>query len=247
MPPKRKGSVAGASGKGHMQEMPVAPRRSNSSASRAKVPAILPSPSDTTKPLASARQTSRRAKVDTNPDHNGDIIDGKVALRASPDADEAGEALDVAKVVAPTKKNGINGINGIKRDLQTLDHSDSPLSDIGDSPVTKKQKKAPTKSSIAAKKGSDEIKAFRAEQAAKKAAEVKVKKEPEGDEWDNRQDPDGDEVGPLEEADVLKLEAARPPPVNSDYLPLPWKGRLGYVSFTILQLLGVLIADAGLS
>jgi hypothetical protein len=23
---------------------------------------------------------------------------------------------------------------------------------------------------------------------------------------------------------------ARPPPVNSDYLPLPWKGRLGYVS-----------------
>lgn len=33
-------------------------------------------------------------------------------------------------------------------------------------------------------------------------------------------------------ADVheLKREGARPPPVNSDYLPLPWKGRLGYVS-----------------
>ncbi|KAI1760190.1 UV-endonuclease UvdE [Hypoxylon sp. FL1150] len=35
---------------------------------------------------------------------------------------------------------------------------------------------------------------------------------------------------PMEDADVnsIKLEGARPPPVNSDYLPLPWKGRLGY-------------------
>lgn len=27
--------------------------------------------------------------------------------------------------------------------------------------------------------------------------------------------------------------SGRPPPVNSDYLPLPWKGRLGYVSLSI--------------
>ena len=35
-----------------------------------------------------------------------------------------------------------------------------------------------------------------------------------------------------EEADEEELQAAfsRPPPVHSDYLPLPWKGRLGYVS-----------------
>ncbi|KAL7625812.1 hypothetical protein AAE478_005035 [Parahypoxylon ruwenzoriense] len=35
---------------------------------------------------------------------------------------------------------------------------------------------------------------------------------------------------PLDSADAntLKQEGARPPPVNSDYLPLPWKGRLGY-------------------
>ncbi|KAI1340764.1 UV-damage endonuclease [Xylariaceae sp. FL0016] len=34
----------------------------------------------------------------------------------------------------------------------------------------------------------------------------------------------------VEENDIatLKKEGARPPPVNSDYLPLPWKGRLGY-------------------
>ena len=42
-------------------------------------------------------------------------------------------------------------------------------------------------------------------------------------------DPDDDG---LEEADEEEIQAAlsRPPPVNSDYLPLPWKGRIGYVS-----------------
>ncbi|KAH6658535.1 UV-endonuclease UvdE-domain-containing protein [Truncatella angustata] len=31
-----------------------------------------------------------------------------------------------------------------------------------------------------------------------------------------------------EDINALKTEGGRPPPVNSDYLPLPWKGRLGY-------------------
>ncbi|KAI1099566.1 UV-endonuclease UvdE [Jackrogersella minutella] len=30
------------------------------------------------------------------------------------------------------------------------------------------------------------------------------------------------------DANAFKLEGSRPPPINSDYLPLPWKGRLGY-------------------
>jgi UV DNA damage endonuclease len=33
------------------------------------------------------------------------------------------------------------------------------------------------------------------------------------------------------ELSAAEAAIARPPPVNSDYLPLPWKGRLGYVSF----------------
>ncbi|KAI0546712.1 UV-endonuclease UvdE-domain-containing protein [Xylaria curta] len=43
-------------------------------------------------------------------------------------------------------------------------------------------------------------------------------------------DNDEDADNGLEENDVgvMKQEGARPPPVNSDYLPLPWKGRLGY-------------------
>ncbi|KAJ5083391.1 hypothetical protein N7456_012818 [Penicillium angulare] len=40
-------------------------------------------------------------------------------------------------------------------------------------------------------------------------------------------DPESDENVPLEE-DELEEALGRPPPVNSSYLPLPWKGRLGY-------------------
>jgi UV DNA damage endonuclease len=142
-----------------------------------------------------------------------------------------GESLDIKKANGgpPRKPAKAKAMNEVVKE----EDSDSPLSDApAETPVStpaKKQKKTPTKSSISAKKGSDEIKAFKAEQAAKKAAETKVKKE-EVDEWDQRLDPDGDEVGPTEDVDVLKKEAERPPPVNSDYLPLPWKGRLGYVS-----------------
>ncbi|CAG8152105.1 unnamed protein product [Penicillium salamii] len=40
-------------------------------------------------------------------------------------------------------------------------------------------------------------------------------------------DPESDVEIPLE-ADELKEALGRPPPVHSSYLPLPWKGRLGY-------------------
>ena len=194
---------------------------------------ILPPISPTTvKPSATKRQTSRKGKIDTNPDHNADIVDGKTALRASPDADEKGEALDIEAVngEAPlTKPAKTYGVKRVKKDGQ----SDSALSDVGTDTPAKKQKKSPSKSSIAAKKGSDEIKAFKAEQTAKNVATSKVKMEEGGDEWDKRADPDGDDVAPTEDIDIMRKEAKRPPPVNSDYLPLPWKGRLGYVSLLI--------------
>ncbi|KAJ5956385.1 hypothetical protein N7501_010664 [Penicillium viridicatum] len=40
-------------------------------------------------------------------------------------------------------------------------------------------------------------------------------------------DPESDEDIPVD-AEELKEALGRPPPVNSSYLPLPWKGRLGY-------------------
>jgi len=85
-----------------------------------------------------------------------------------------------------------------------------------------KKKRQPTKSSLAAKKGSDELKAFRASQAASALA-TKL----ENDDATHRVDPEaGGNVA--EDIETVKHEAARPPPVNSAYLPLPWKGRLGY-------------------
>lgn len=46
-------------------------------------------------------------------------------------------------------------------------------------------------------------------------------------------DPESDEDIPVD-VEELKEALGRPPPVNSSYLPLPWKGRLGYVSFAVL-------------
>jgi UV DNA damage endonuclease len=188
---------------------------------------ILP-PNLVTKSQVPNRQASHRGKIDTNPDHNADIMDGKTALRASPDAEETGEALEVGKVNGgPKISMKTKGTNGTVMD----EDSDSPLSEVElPAPTPSKKQKTPTKSSIAAKKGANEIKAFRAEQAAKRSVEGTVKKEGDADEWEKRLDPDGDDAGPAEDVDVMKKEAARPPPVNSDYLPLPWKGRLGYVS-----------------
>ncbi len=216
MPPKRKRSSL-ADAKTPANEIPIALHETP-----------IPLPRLSMKPPAPKRKASRRGKFDTNPDHNTDIVDGRTALRASPDADEKDEAFDIQKInsvsTTPAKTKGV-------KENAKGEESDSPLSEL-ELPVpapSKKQKKTPTKSSIAAKKGSDEIKAFKLEQAAKKAGEVKIKKEDDVDEWEKRLDPDGDENGPAEDIDVIKKEAARPPPVNSDYLPLPWKGRLGYV------------------
>ncbi|KAH6678465.1 UV-endonuclease UvdE-domain-containing protein [Halenospora varia] len=215
------------------------PKRKRSSlAATAEIPhetSILP-PNISAKPSPlTKRQSSRRAGViNTNPDQNADIVDGKTALRASPDADEKGESLNLEKVsnVPPPAPITPAKINGVKRGGAMKEASESPLSDVPElvgTPNNGKRRKTPTKSLIAAKKASNEIKAFKAEQVAKKAAEAaKIKKEDGEDEWDKRQDPDGDEEDPAEDVGVLKIEAARPPPVNSDYLPLPWEGRLGY-------------------
>lgn len=48
---------------------------------------------------------------------------------------------------------------------------------------------------------------------------------------DGSLDPESDEEVPVE-AEELQHALTRPPAVNSSYLPLPWQGRLGYVSLS---------------
>ena len=100
--------------------------------------------------------------------------------------------------------------------------SDSPLSEIQEveEPVEKKKRKGREKTAAAARKGNKE-------ESKKPAVAAKPKNEPTNEAKFLDPEAEGDE-----EADEEEIQAAlsRPPPVHSDYLPLPWKGRLGYVS-----------------
>lgn len=95
---------------------------------------------------------------------------------------------------------------------------ESPLSDVPDAePTPKKTKKTAPKAA--------------AVKNEKITTTTPVKKEPATKASNNDMgDPEGEGE---EEAGEEEIQAAlgRPPPVNSDYLPLPWKGRLGYVRF----------------
>src|SRR5262249_22200072 len=52
---------------------------------------------------------------------------------------------------------------------------------------------------------------------------------------ENLTGPEAHSEGITDEEEVKKA-LSHPPPVNSDYLPLPWKGRLGYVRYQRQQL-----------
>lgn len=106
--------------------------------------------------------------------------------------------------------------------------NDSPLSEVSDiePPPEPKTAKTKPKASSATKKGAKDDSKSKPKPATA-AKDKEATKEPQF------LDPEaeGDE-----EADEEEIQAAlsRPPPVNSDYLPLPWKGRLGYVCLIIL-------------
>lgn len=159
----------------------------------------------------------------TNPNVNANVLDAPGPLRASPDAEEEDEpmdleaaGMDVAKQVKDEKEDESSLVNG--------HDSDSSLSDMSDmeAPVKpgKQTKAVKAKTSAAAKPAGN------ANPTATKPESTKVKKEPPKE--TQFLDPEAED---LEEADEEEIQAAlsRPPPVNSDYLPLPWKGRIGYV------------------
>ena len=178
-----------------------------------------------TKRRKSQRETSKPKPeaLSTNPDKNANVLDGPEALRASPDADELDESMNAAEAGMDVEKQ-------VKReddDVPSLvagGGSDSALSDLSDMELPAKA--APAKSNpgqAAQKKEASKpttpavkFKAAAPEKATTKESQF-LDPEAEGE----------------EDADEEEIQAAlsRPPPVNSDYLPLPWKGRLGYVSF----------------
>ena len=167
------------------------------------------------KPATRPRKSSRKSlTTSTNPDQNADILDGPEALRASPDADEKDERFNLEGAGVDAGQQVKNGRGSTPSLTNEEGSSLSDLSDVESlletSPSKTQSQKPATK--LASKKTKSDV-----------AAEPKeTKKELQ---FLNPEE-DGEE-----EADEEEIQAAlsRPPPVNSDYLPLPWKGRLGYV------------------
>lgn len=83
--------------------------------------------------------------------------------------------------------------------------------------TAKRQKKTVEPTATFVKQEHAEVET-KVKEAAAKAAPAPTDPEAEGE---GEEDADAD-------PEELKLALARPPPVNSSYLPLPWKGRIGY-------------------
>ena len=172
----------------------------------------IPPPTFTDDPTPPSKRRASQRRVlqpkpdtgSTNPNKNANVLDAPEALRASPDASEQDERMNLEAA-------GMDVAKQVKEE-----DSDSPLSEMSDvePPTATKRSKA---------KSGEQLKKTAA--ASKKDTDTPVKEplflDPEAD---------GEE-----EAGEEEIEAAlsRPPPVNSDYLPLPWKGRLGYVRVNI--------------
>lgn len=193
----------------------MADRRSHSTLARESSLTTFPIPATRLNdgPPPKRRTSQRKAlqakpePASTNPDKNPSIVDGPEAIRASPDAEELEEWLNAEKVG------------------KDIDESDSSLSDLSDTdaPVEAENPKANPARQVGVKSPifdsrtnvETAVPAITINQQRAKGHEF-LDPEAEGE----------------EEAGEEEIQAAlsRPPPVNSDYLPLPWKGRLGYVS-----------------
>ena len=181
-------------------------------------------------PPAKRRAREKAVLALTNPAINGEILDGVKALRASPDAEEASERFDIDKVGLTKGQVKAEGedVPSLVEDVGSA----SPLSELSDAepPPPKSAKKIGK--AVKSEKVAKKEKAPELEKAAKSGKVAKPAKEladpaPEKESKTEVVDPEAEGE---EEADEVEIKEAlsRPPPVHSDYLPLPWKGRLGY-------------------
>ncbi|MCJ1309875.1 hypothetical protein MMC25_003536 [Agyrium rufum] len=164
-------------------------------------------------PPPKRQASSMKNGISTNPNTNKDVLDGPEALRASPDAEGKDERFAVESAGRPKRQ--------IKKEAPPpamKEESESSLSDLSEVEEPKPKSKASV-GMTARKTLSTPAKVTEPTVAPAKAAPKK--KDPENF------DPEADEDPEEDEAEILAA-SQRPPPVNSDYLPLPWKGRLGY-------------------
>lgn len=184
----------------------------------------VPLPSNVAKPPR--RQLSRGgAAATTNPNLSPDIMDGVMAARASPDGHEcrgleshlkppvlnaaAGEVSADSNTIAGDKAHPAGEALVTNGAVSTTAASKAKRKKTG----TPHVKVEEGESNIGAVKGTTANVTGPAETAG-------ISGDPEAAEQLDAENEDEAEV---------KEALSRPPPVNSAYLPLPWKGRLGYV------------------
>tara|TARA_R110002003_G_scaffold191_20_gene14867 strand:- start:580 stop:1422 length:843 start_codon:yes stop_codon:yes gene_type:complete len=169
------------------------------------------------------RQSSRGgAAAATNPNDNPDVLDGVMALRASPDGHEC------SGLESHLQAHSTNGtVNEVSASIDTngvdVNANHTTASPLTADPPAKQNGKGGRK-----KAGTLHVKAEPVESNI--ATLTGAAENVTGPTEDVGMDGDPEAAEGLEEDEVEVKEAlSRPPPVNSEYLPLPWKGRLGYV------------------
>jgi UV DNA damage endonuclease len=224
MPPKRKRSAAAAT--------PTEVETSSIDRSHMRRSAVPLPPSVAKNEIPLPRRQSARggAPATTNPDVNPEVLDGISALRASPDGHEDDSAPNgVGKVstadaqaVAATTENKVCSSSA----TEGIDAAGAPYALVADTTPQKPgraQRKKAEAPAVKQESGASNIAPVNGviDNAVAPADSAGMLGDP------NAADRLGDEEGE-EEFDV-KEAFSRPPPINSEYLPLPWKGRLGYV------------------
>ncbi|KAI7189000.1 UV-damage [Hortaea werneckii] len=190
---------------------------------------------------ASSRNASTAAApAALNPDVDRDVVEAPNDREASPD-----EAAGHQTAAAPEQQT-----NGVEREIRPK--SESPLSDAPAIVEPPKGRKGGGKGKQAVNGASDGVqqtdqnmedaqkpppvkkgrgKKVKQEEGDVAATEQTVGSKPPGKAQkteNNNVDPEAEGEEEIPDEEEVKEALARPPPVNSDYLPLPWKGRLGY-------------------
>ncbi len=157
----------------------------------------VPLPSNTTK--LPRRQSGRGgATTSTDPNVNPDIVDGVMAMRASPDGHEqpTGAAAALGSNGTGVSNGTVPAAASSKRKNKTapvkVEHEDNTIT-----PINGVKQNVTDPATTAGWPGDPGA-----------VDDLDAENEDEGE---------------------VKEALSRPPPVNSEYLPLPWKGRLGYV------------------
>lgn len=227
MPPKRKASTAAAS-----------PTANEAPANRSKMrrsEVSLPPKAAAKGRQLPRRQSARGGAPVTNPDVNPEVLDAPNALRASPDGHECAEGeahLHEHDIDAGTAAKGVNAAlakpstsQNATTEVKTIPSNGTEGIDQAEAAVVapaagraKRKKAGPAQ--VKSEGGDSNIAPTNGVVGGVAPARYAgILDDPEAERMDGEE---GDEV---EHKETL----ARPPPVNSEYLPLPWKGRLGYV------------------